>query len=119
MAENGGIIDWPGCVKMLGGDKEDALEVLNVFAEHLKISAMIIGDAYKEGNAKVLRDELHKLRGGICYLRLPLLQHSLNEFHYAAREEYQDSKELKEAYNNLTQAIDDFYRVYNEGGFGS
>ncbi len=119
MAENDGIIDWQGCIDMLGGDKEGALEVLNIFAENLKISAMIIGDAYRETNAKVLRDELHKLRGGICYLRLPILQHRLNEFHHAAREEYQDSKELKEAYDNLTLAIDDFYRVYNEGGFDS
>lgn len=118
MADNDGIIDWPGCVDILGGDKEGALEVLHVFAENLKISAMIIGDAYKETNVKVLRDELHKLRGGICYLRLPLLQHSLNEFHHAAREERQDSKELKKAYNNLTLAIGDFYRVYNEGGYG-
>jgi two-component system, OmpR family, aerobic respiration control sensor histidine kinase ArcB len=103
------VIDWQGCLQVLDGTESSTWEILQMFAEGLKVSAMILEEAYERTNVKVLRDELHKLRGGICYLKLPQLEKALKEFHSVVRSEVKDQDALSEKYQALKHAMKRFH----------
>lgn len=108
------IIDWPACVKMLEHNEETAREVLKICAEGLRESADIIDKAYAEKDFMRLRSELHKVRGGVCYLKLPQLERALKDFHKTVKENPYMTADLERDYLFLKQAIENFQKAEEE-----
>ena len=111
------IIDWNCCVKMLDNSEAIAKEILQMCAEDLTESSSIINKAYLDNNIRTLRSELHKVRGGVCYLKLPELERALKDFHLTAREHPQDPKEMEKHYEVLKHAIQNFQEAFLKGDF--
>lgn len=92
------VIDWEACVQLCGGREQDASDILLLCAKDLKQSQLAIKTAYKQNNTQKLRDELHRVTGGLCYLKLPELTRAVSEFYITAREEPQNKLQLELTY---------------------
>ena len=111
------IIDWNCSVKMLENSEAIANEILQMCYEDIAESSRIITKAYLDSDSRILRSELHKVRGGVCYLKLPQLERALKDFHLTAREHPQNPEELEKHYLVLKDAIHSFQEAYLKGDF--
>lgn len=102
------IIDTEGCVKMQGGDTEMTKQILETCAEELEESSDVIEKAYKNKDISALRSELHKVRGGVCYLKLPELEEALKTFHESVKAEPAGSEVVEKNYQHLREATRNF-----------
>jgi len=106
------VIDWEGCVHMCQGDSEFTHQILTAFSKELKATQNILAKAYADKDTKALRAELHRCRGGICYLKLPQLEHALETFHHAVKADPQDPQLLEKTYTELQQAMKAFWEAW-------
>ena len=111
------IFEWDESVSMCYGDEETARNLLKVCAEEIESSKQKIEKHYKCMDAQLLRDELHKVRGGVCYLKIPELEHTLEAFHAVVKESFQDKDRLKKAYQALENSEERFLEFYNNSDF--
>ena len=111
------IIDWPCCVRMHEGDEEIAKEILDMFHEEIVKSDTEIDNSYGQKNIKRLRDELHKVRGGICYLRIPQLERALRDFHLTLKEDPLSPSNMESEYQKLKNAIRNFLEAYENAAY--
>lgn len=102
------IIDWGACVRMFKGDPEFTRNMLSMMDEDLNNVKRVLAEAYAKRDTKALREELHRCRGGVCYLKLPELECTLEKFHEAVKEIPQDEIRLEQTYAALQQAIENF-----------
>jgi|GEM_PF-1810139 len=89
------VIDWDSCVQLCGGREQDAKDILVLCAKDLLQSRQAVKAAYEQHNTRKLRDELHRVTGGLCYLKLPELTRAVNEFYSVVREEPQNELQLE------------------------
>jgi len=106
------VIDWEGCVHMCQGDPDFTHQILSVFSKELKSTQDILTKAYEDKDTKALREELHRCRGGICYLKLPQLEEALKTFHQTVKEDPQDLNALEASYMALQQAMKAFWEAW-------
>ena len=106
------VMDWDACVAMCCGE-EDANEIVSICAKEIKNSKEVIHQHFIDKNIKLLREELHKARGGVCYLKLPELEYRLRDFHVAIKENH-DPDELQQKYKALVEAEDRFLNMCSE-----
>lgn len=111
------IIDWPCSVRMHEGDPEITKEILDMINEEITQSEKIIDTAYEQQNIKRIRDELHKMRGGVCYLRLPQLERALKDFHLTVKENPIVPEDMMHEYQNLKRSIKAFKGAYETGDY--
>ena len=102
------IIDWAHCLDVLGNSESTLKRILKLFSSDLSGSIKRIDTAYRAKDIYALRMELHKLGGGVCYLRLPQLVKYLNDFHITAKEYPQCSEKMHGSYLHLKQACHNF-----------
>lgn len=102
------IIDWGACVRMLNGDPGFTRKMLSMMDEDLNNVKRVLSEAYAKRDTKALREELHRFRGGVCYLKLPELEYTLEKFHEAVKEIPQDESRLEQTYTALQNAIENF-----------
>jgi len=102
------IIDWDACVRMCNGDPEFTRKMLSMLDDDLNNVKVVLAKAYAKRDTKSLREELHRCRGGVCYLKLPELEYTLKKFHEAVKEMPQDQFRLEKTYSALQQAIENF-----------
>ncbi len=111
------IIDWDTCVHMLGDDPKLAYNVLAKLVEDLKNTKITLSTAYMSHDIEALCTELHRVRGGVCYLKLPQLEQALKIFHEVVKTKPQDELALENTYVALQQAMDDFWETWRESDF--
>lgn len=102
------IIDTDSCVEMQEGDAETTKQLLEQCAEEVEGSSEVIEKAYKNNDIKALRSELHKVRGGVCYLKLPELEEALKKFHESVKAEPEGSETVEKNYQHLRHATKNF-----------
>lgn len=105
------IIDWSGCVAMSGGDEGAARSIFDLFIDELKATLVNINNAMVDKNLDALQHELHKIRGGVCYLALPDLEKQLELFHLASKEEPVDFVKLSVEHTKTKDACARFFDV--------
>lgn len=110
-------IDWDACVRMCGGDANFARELLSMLIEDLKKTKALLTKAFENQDIRALLAELHRTRGGVCYLKLPQLEYALIAFHEAVKAAPRDSGRVKQTYIDLQKAIDKFRMVWEKGEF--
>lgn len=103
------VIDWPGCVAMSGGDEEAARSIFDLFIDELQATFVNIDKAMVDQNIDALQHELHKIRGGVCYLALPDLEKQLELFHLASKEEPTDFSKLSGEHEKAKEACARFF----------
>ena len=113
------IIDWPCCMRMHEGDEEITTEIMDMAYEEMVQSEKVTDTAYNQKNIQRLRDEMHKVRGGICYLRLPQLQRAVKDFHLTLKEDPLVPESMDREYQNLKIAIKNFKGAYEAGNYKS
>lgn len=72
------IIDWEACIKILG-KREQAKEMLNLLIERLPTDISTIHKLYHQKQYADLWQQIHKLRGALCYIPLPRLRHVVDK----------------------------------------
>lgn len=109
------VIDWDECVSMCCGE-EEAEEIVTMCAQGIKESKSIIEKHYRDNNVSELRAELHKARGGVCYLKLPELEYRLRDFHVSVKENH-NKEELDRKYESLVLAENRFLQYCVDKNF--
>lgn len=104
------LIDWEASLKMMGGNKKILKDMLSVMNEDLQKTEAVIASGYHAQDVEAMRAELHRTLGGVCYLRLPQLNHSLRSFQTAIKRIPQNLEEVKLTYDNLKAAISAFHK---------
>ena len=108
------IIDWKQCVAQYNGDEACVLELLADLATDLRMSQTKLAKAYRAHDDKTLRDELHRVHGGVVCLTLPQLDKAIAEFHAAVKDTPQNPKHLEKTYLHLQQALSAFGKVLTQ-----
>lgn len=111
------IIDWDACVHMCNGDPDSTYKMLSMLAVDLENTKAILAEAYANNDLKALRAELHRARGGVCYLKVPQLEYALRTFHETIKVASPDPERLKQTCADLQEAIDAFQAVWKKGEF--
>jgi two-component system, OmpR family, aerobic respiration control sensor histidine kinase ArcB len=111
-----GVIDWNGCLQVFDGDEAMTREIVKMCAVGLVMSSAILEKAYKERNFETIRQELHKVRGGVCYLKLPQLESALKHFHELVRVDPEELEAVGKSYESLRTAITSFLSYCQETG---
>ena len=66
---------------MFKGDPKFARQMLSMLAEDLKSTKIKLEKAQSTNDANFLGSELHRVRGIVCYFKLPRLEEALKIFH--------------------------------------
>lgn len=67
-------IDWALCVSLANNKPQVAEELLTMFTESLPKFQQDILVAFQQQDMQKLRDHIHKLHGGACYVGVPKLK---------------------------------------------
>ncbi len=102
-------IDWHACVKKCMGRKKLAYEMLIIFFNEIPDNKSKLEKYFSTGDFDSLRAELHRIRGGVSYLELPLLDSKLRIFHEAIKSSKSTTKDLEKAFSEVENALDAFY----------
>ena len=102
------VIDWDASVRMCSNDPKFTRKMLSMMDDDLTNVKVVLSEAYAKSDTKALREELHRARGGVCYLKLPELEQTLKVFHEAVKAVPQNPDHLEKTYRALQQAIDNF-----------
>ena len=108
------IIDWKQCLAQYNGDEACVLELLADLAADLRMSQTKLAKAYRAHDDKTLRDELHRVHGGVVCLTLPQLDKAIAEFHAAVKDTPQNPKHLEKTYLHLQQALSAFWKALTQ-----
>lgn len=73
------IIDWELGIKLAGNNKETANDLISLLIKNLRNDLDVITQQYQAGNYDVLKKEIHKLHGAVCYCGLPRLKSILSQ----------------------------------------
>lgn len=109
------VFDWGASVSMCGGEDE-AREIIQLCLECLFEAKPLIDASYAAHDVEPLRAQLHKIRGGVCYLQLPELQESLDAFHDTVKESPDDLDRLAVLYERFQGAQEHFIQACKEKG---
>jgi two-component system aerobic respiration control sensor histidine kinase ArcB len=84
----------------------------------LRVTQKVLIKAYQDKNIQELREELHKVRGGLTYLKLPELTKTMKDFHETVKAEPQDPERLEKTFQTTIKAIERFQIAYSDGPQG-
>ncbi len=116
-ANDSEIIDWEASVNIMNGDEDCVRELISMFSDDLKLSKETIAKAYASHDNETLRKELHRVRGGVAYLKLPQLDKALAQFHESVKESPQNPEQLNARYSHLQDAMKAFWNVWEKKAF--
>jgi len=74
-------------------------------------------DAYINQDQKEMRQILHHIKGGVCYIDEPSLMKSVNRLHDVVRRHFQDKERLELAYIAAKKAMHDFCDDFSKTAF--
>ncbi len=109
------VLDLKESIAALGSE-ETARSVIKTCADDLQDHKDELVNAFKERSTQKLRDIMHYMKGGVCYIKAPALMHGLESFHTAVKEEPQDAETLETRYQALLIEIDRFVEEVNSQG---
>ncbi|MBA2656447.1 MAG: PAS domain-containing protein [Tatlockia sp.] len=105
------IINWEACLAQVNNDEKLFKELIEIIGIDLKMSQKTLAKALEIHDNDSLRNELHRVRGGICYLTLPQLDKTLADFHEAVKTNPQDHVKMELCYMQLQEAMQAFWRA--------
>jgi two-component system aerobic respiration control sensor histidine kinase ArcB len=108
------VLDWESCVCKWRGDEAVVRKLLALLEKDLIKSIDILEKLYPKRDFPALRDELHRVIGGIFFLNLPKLQWAFEEFQAAVKTEPSDFKLWEQTYGILKKTIAQFHQEYAE-----
>jgi two-component system aerobic respiration control sensor histidine kinase ArcB len=108
------VIDWNASLKLVNEDENLLHELVDIVNLDLKMCQQTLSKAYSIHDDEALRKELHRVRGGICYLSLPQLDSALSHFHEAVKANPQSDDELEKSYGEVQYAMNAFWEAYEK-----
>lgn len=102
------VVDWDACLSIFQGDEEAINNLLLILDQDLKKTGAILNSAFSKKDFTAIRSELHRISGGISYLKVPQLEASIKSFHNAIRADVKDELNVEAGYYNLMDAIYNF-----------
>lgn len=97
------LIDWEQTVHLAGEDADLAKDILTLTYRSLPTDLEEISLAIKDVDERELRRLLHKLEGGISYVKLPVLESATLALHEAVNNSENDK--YTALFNTLHEAI--------------
>jgi len=88
-----------------------------MLVDDLKTAKKKLMRLYEDKETVLLRAELHRVTGGVCYLKLPQLEEALHTFQKAVKAEPQHPEQLERTCAILQQAIDAFWKACEKEDF--
>lgn len=73
-------IDWELSIKMAGGKKDLAQDMIKMLVEHIPEARQEIENAYNQKETKTLLKHVHKFHGATCYVGVPKLREIANNY---------------------------------------
>ena len=107
------IIDWDQCVAKCGGAQDSAYQLLSICVADLVSSKTVLLDAVQAKQEKALMSEVHRLAGGVCYLRLPRLEAALHVLQNINALQH-DWNECVVYHDAVQDAIDEVIRLFEQ-----
>jgi two-component system sensor histidine kinase BarA len=108
------LFNWQSSLKSADGNSQMGKELLSLFLADLPIAKIKIQDAFKQNNLIALREEVHKLRGGCCYVGVPQLKALTSLIEQELRNNKSDS--IPALLAQLEQAISDTMEAITKSG---
>jgi PAS domain S-box-containing protein len=108
------IIDWVTSLHQSNEDEKLVRELLKIIDIDLKMSQETLAEAYRSQDMDSLRKELHRIRGGICYLTLPQLDKAFAHFHEVVKSKPLDVALMEQSYRQLQKAMTNFWNVLDQ-----
>ncbi len=109
------IIDWDASLQQARGDERLLYELLSLLSVELKTTQTRLAKAFAIKDSSALREELHRIRGGLAYLTVPQLDKALDQFHKAVKEIPENSEHMNATYRHLQKAIEAFWDKLKKG----
>ncbi|WMS88548.1 ATP-binding protein [Pleionea litopenaei] len=94
-------IDWSLCVKMAGGKKDLAQDMLNMLIEHLPDAREQIESAFNQQAHDELKSAVHKFHGATCYVGVPRLKQLSNDYETELKSSDSISKKAQQLHQQL------------------
>ncbi|MBA2651052.1 MAG: response regulator [Tatlockia sp.] len=110
------IIDWVSSLHQSNEDETLVRDLLNIIDIDLKMSQKTLEKAYTSHDMETMRKELHRVRGGICYLTLPQLDKAFARFHEVVKSKPQDNALMELSYSQLQEAMRTFWHTLHQPG---
>lgn len=107
------FIDMKLAEKRVGNNSQLAVELLDMLVASLPDNLAIIQSAYQNNDIQIIRDEFHKLYGGLCYCGTPRLSKALQKVHEAVKTTA-DLTSLEDLFNNLYKEVDFLLKAHKE-----
>lgn len=103
-------IDWQGCLDIYQGNQKSSLQLLFMLSKDLESTLDILKNHYNTKNHKALNAELHRILGGVAYLKVPNLEKTLKDFQAAVKTKPLNFNELASPYKSFKKAINEFQK---------
>ena len=100
-------VDLDYGINLIGGDKKLATEMLFLLADNIPSDINTMKEAWDRTDKKMLRDELHKFKGGIAYVGVPKLQELTEIFHQKVK----SSDKLSSLISDFNNLLDEMSHV--------
>lgn len=97
------LIDWEKSIELADHDAELALDILILTARSLPGDMQEITEAVQNEDEREMRRLLHKLEGGISYVKLPVLETATLALHKAVIDS--ETNKFDELHNQLQIAL--------------
>ncbi|MCP4474039.1 MAG: response regulator, partial [Gammaproteobacteria bacterium] len=112
------VINWGNCVQQCNGDPNYARNLLSELVEDFENNVkQALSEIYNRQDKTAMREELHRIRGGVCYFDLPQLERALEALHLTLYEKEISSEKVKKLYRALQQYIDTFCMTWRRHNF--
>lgn len=99
------LIDWEKSIELADNDSDLATDILKLTSRSLPNDIQEIDAAFENNDEREIRRLLHKLEGGISYVKLPRLEHFTLALHKAVRD--LDNDNIDPLLNQLRTTIQD------------
>jgi two-component system sensor histidine kinase BarA len=98
------VLDWELSMKMAGGKREVAEEILSMLLDTLPNEKISIQSLYEQQQIADLTQRVHKLHGAVCYCGTPRLKIVLNHIETQLKNNIMD--DLPILLDRLSKEID-------------
>jgi len=107
------VIDWQESLKLAANKQNLAEDMLNALLEELPTARAKIHERYMAKDWLKMREEVHRLHGGCCYVGVPQLKGACKQLESSI--ETGKGEELAEMYAKFEQAVTALLKVREAG----
>ncbi|NVJ50035.1 MAG: two-component sensor histidine kinase BarA [Gammaproteobacteria bacterium] len=107
-------ISWSMCLKMAGGKKDLAADMLKMLVEHMPEAERQIAEAFTAKDESELISAVHKFHGATCYVGVPMLKQISNDYETELKTAGINSAKVTKLHEDLQQEMARVVETYQK-----